>query len=84
MSIPSPRLVNLRRALSGLTDFVEEHSSFINAHMVDFYTERHWERLVSDDVGRDLLSLTDQQLLCLGTEEFMNLECVRLYGARDE
>ncbi|KAK8765662.1 hypothetical protein V5799_031730 [Amblyomma americanum] len=48
--------------------------------MVDFYTQQHWERLVDDDVGRDLLSLTDQQLLCLGTEEFMNLECVRAGG----
>lgn len=73
----SSRLDELRRALSRVADFTEVHNSFINAHMVDFYTKQHWEHLVDADVGRDLLSLTEQELLCLGTGQFMNLECVR-------
>ncbi|KAH6923957.1 hypothetical protein HPB50_010093 [Hyalomma asiaticum] len=73
----SSRLDELRRALIRVADFTEAHRSFINAHMVDFYTNQHWDRLVDADVGRDLLSLTEEELLCLGTEQFMNLECVR-------
>lgn len=73
----SSRLNELRHALSRVADFTEAHKSFINAHMVDFYTKQHWEHLVDADVGRDLLSLNEEELLCLGTEQFMNLECVR-------
>ncbi|XP_037271973.2 putative methyltransferase-like protein 25 [Rhipicephalus microplus] len=73
----SSRMNELRRALSRVADFTEANKSFINAHMVDFYTKQHWERLVDADVGRDLLSLTEEELLSLGTEQFMNLECVR-------
>lgn len=67
----------MQRALIMLADFVERHKSFINAHMVDFYTQRHWERLVDADIRKDLLSLTDDELFCVGTEQFMQLECVR-------
>lgn len=71
------RLLQLRHALIMLADFVERHKSFINAHMVDFYKERHWERLVDAEIRKDLLSLTDEELVCVGTEQFMQLECAR-------
>lgn len=71
------RLSQLQRALITLADFVERHKSFINAHMVDFYTQGHWERLVDADIRKDLLSLTDEELACVGTEQFAQLDCVR-------
>lgn len=77
LSSEPDRLLQLQRALITLAGFVERHKSFINAHMVDFYTQGHWERLVDADVRKDLLSLTDEELFCVGTEQFAQLECAR-------
>ncbi|XP_029848257.2 methyltransferase-like protein 25 [Ixodes scapularis] len=67
---PDLRYPKLNRSLNALADFLEIHKEFVNAHMVDFFTKRHWENLVDAAIADELLSISDQVLSSFGTEEF--------------
>lgn len=67
---PDLRYPKLNRSLNALADFLETHKEFVNAHMVDFFTKRHWENLVDSAIADELLSISDQVLSSFGTEEF--------------
>ncbi|CAH1250761.1 METTL25 [Branchiostoma lanceolatum] len=55
----------LRTRLENLWSFLQSKPGLINAHLVDFYTEDTWDRLVPKDLQDELLSLSDSDLASL-------------------
>ncbi|XP_066265593.1 probable methyltransferase-like protein 25 [Branchiostoma lanceolatum] len=55
----------LRTRLENLWSFLQSKPGLINAHLVDFYTENTWDRLVPKELQDELLSLSDSDLASL-------------------
>ncbi|XP_035663078.1 methyltransferase-like protein 25 [Branchiostoma floridae] len=55
----------LHTRLENLWSFLQSKSDLINAHLVDFFTEDTWDRLVPKDLQDELLSLSDPDLSSL-------------------
>ncbi|XP_019620905.1 PREDICTED: methyltransferase-like protein 25 [Branchiostoma belcheri] len=55
----------LQTKLEKLWSFLQTRSDLINAHLVDFFTEDTWDRLVPKDLQDELLSLSDSDLTSL-------------------
>ncbi|XP_078663847.1 putative methyltransferase-like protein 25 isoform X2 [Branchiostoma floridae x Branchiostoma belcheri] len=55
----------LQIRLEKLWSFLQAKSDLINAHLVDFFTEDTWDRLVPKDLQDELLSLSDSDLTSL-------------------
>ncbi|XP_078583297.1 putative methyltransferase-like protein 25 [Branchiostoma floridae x Branchiostoma japonicum] len=55
----------LHTRLENLWSFLQSKSDLINAHLVDFFTEDTWDRLVPKNLQDELLSLSDSDLSSL-------------------
>ncbi|KAI8506784.1 Methyltransferase-like protein 25 [Branchiostoma belcheri] len=55
----------LQVRLEKLWSFLQAKSDLINTHLVDFFTEDTWDRLVPKDLQDELLSLSDSDLTSL-------------------
>eukprot|EP00058_Branchiostoma_floridae_P014441 XP_002599929.1 hypothetical protein BRAFLDRAFT_74053 [Branchiostoma floridae] len=55
----------LQTRLENQWSFLQSKSDLINAHLVDFFTEDTWDRLVPKDLQDELLSLSDPDLSSL-------------------
>ena len=50
-----------RRALRKLADFLTANEKVVNACMVDFVTKDTFGKVIPESVGRNLLSLNEEQ-----------------------
>lgn len=71
------RLSEFEDRLCEVANFLETRHAFVNAHMVDFFTKLHWERFIETAISNELLALPEEELSCLGTEEYFSLDCVK-------
>ena len=61
-------------------DYVEAHRHLIDAHMVDFFTSNHWETLVTPELRKDLLKLSEDELCSLHSIEIEDSRKTENFG----
>lgn len=64
----------VRAAIAHIWSFLQEFIPLINTHGAEFLSHRHWNKFISQSIGKMLLSLNSRQLSKLPLSNFSDVD----------